>query len=90
MTLALDLKVTETGFFPKHIGVGDSSVKRRERVREREGGREIAKGVLLSADMQDGYNFPSHIVCTDLHPDIEWWYDDKRAVTLLPFWMRQL
>ena len=59
-------------------------------MREREGGRDIAKGVLLPADMQDGYNFPSHIVCTDLHPDIEWWDNGKRAVTLLPFWMSQL
>ena len=42
----------------------------------------IAKGVLLTADLQDGYNLPSHIVCTDLRPDIVWWDDGKREVTL--------
>ena len=39
--------------------------------------------MLLPADLQDGYNFPSHIVGTDLRPDIVWWDDGKREVTLL-------
>ena len=40
--------------------------------------KKIAKGLLLTADQQDGYNFPSHIVCTDLRPNIMCWDDGKR------------
>ena len=39
--------------------------------------KNIANGMLLTADLQDGYNFPYHIVCTDLFPDIVWWDDGK-------------
>ena len=45
--------------------------------------KKIAKGALLTADLQDGYNFPSHITCTDLRPDIVWRDDGKREVTLV-------
>ena len=45
--------------------------------------KHIAKGVLLPANLQDGYNFPSHIVCTDLCPDIVWWWDDCKTVVAL-------
>ena len=40
--------------------------------------KNIAKGVHLRGNLQDGYNFPSHRVCTDLSTDIVWWDDGKR------------
>ena len=41
----------------------------------------ITKGVLLTANLQDDYNFPFHRACADLRPDIVWWDDGKRVVT---------
>ena len=38
--------------------------------------------MLLTADVHDGYNFPSHIVCAVLLPNIVWRDDGKRKVTL--------
>ena len=42
--------------------------------------KNIAKGVLLTDDLQDGYNFPSHIVCTG--PYIMWW---ELTILSIPF-----
>ena len=36
----------------------------------------------LSADLGD-YNFPHHIVPTDLRPDIVWWDDSRRRILLV-------
>ena len=37
---------------------------------------------LLTADVSDTYNFPLHIVSTDLRPDLVWWDDTTRSLCL--------
>ena len=37
----------------------------------------------ISVDLDNQYQFPSHITNTDLRPDIVWWDDDAKTVTLL-------
>ena len=37
----------------------------------------------ISVDLDNQYQFPSHITNTDLRPDIVWWDDDAETVTLL-------
>ena len=37
---------------------------------------------ILSVDLDDGYNFPAHIVPTDLRPDIVWWDPGVRSMCL--------
>ena len=37
----------------------------------------------ISVDLDNQYRFPSHITNTDLRPDIVWWDDDAKTVTLL-------
>ena len=37
----------------------------------------------MSVDLSDGYTFPTHIAATDLRPDIVWWNDDKKTITLV-------
>ena len=37
----------------------------------------------ISVDLDNQYKFPSHITNTDLRPDIVWWDDDAKTVTLL-------
>jgi len=34
-------------------------------------------------DLSEGYTFPTHITATDLRPDIVWWNDDKKIITLV-------
>ena len=36
----------------------------------------------LTADLSDGYEFPMHIVPTDLRPDIVWWDDQQKSLML--------
>ena len=38
--------------------------------------------ITLSVDISDGYQFPYHIVPTDLRPDIVWWDSSSRSVCL--------
>jgi len=37
----------------------------------------------LTTDLRGEYLFPSHIAPTDLHPDIVWWDDTSRTITLI-------
>ena len=37
----------------------------------------------MTMDLSDGYSFPTHIAATDLRPDIEWWNDDQKTITLV-------
>ena len=37
----------------------------------------------MSVDINDGYQFPCHIVPTDLRPDIVWWDSSSRSVCLV-------
>ncbi len=37
----------------------------------------------MAVDLSEGYSFPTHITATDLRPDIVWWNDDKKTITLL-------
>ena len=36
----------------------------------------------LTANLSDGYEFPTHIVPTDLRPDIVWWDDQQKSLML--------
>jgi hypothetical protein len=36
----------------------------------------------MSVDISEGYNFPCHIVPTDMRPDIVWWDSSSRSVCL--------
>ena len=36
----------------------------------------------LTADLGDGYEFPTHIVPKDLCPDIVWWDDQQKSLML--------
>ena len=37
----------------------------------------------FTADLGDNYSFPTHIVPTDLWPDIVWWNDVKKTIVLV-------
>ena len=37
----------------------------------------------ITADLGDNYSFPTHIVPTDLRPDIVWWNDAEKTVVLV-------
>ena len=37
----------------------------------------------ITADLGDNYSFPTHIVPTDLRPDIVWWNDVEKTVVLV-------
>ena len=37
----------------------------------------------MTVDLSDGYSFPTHIAATDLRPDIVWWNDDQKTLTLV-------
>ena len=37
----------------------------------------------MTVDLSDGYLFPTHITATDLRPDIVWWNDDQKTITLV-------
>ena len=37
----------------------------------------------ISVDLDNKYHFPSHITNTDLWPDIVWWDDDAKVVTMI-------
>ena len=37
----------------------------------------------MTVDLSDGYSFPTHIAATDLRPDIVWWNDDQKILTLV-------
>ena len=36
----------------------------------------------LTADLSDGYEFPTHTLPTDLHPDIVWWDIQQKSLML--------
>ena len=42
----------------------------------------LRPSTILSVDLDDGYNFPTHIVPTDLRPDIVWWDPGVRSMCL--------
>ena len=42
----------------------------------------LRPSTILSVDLVDGYNFPTHIVPTDLRPDIVWWDPGVRSMCL--------
>ena len=49
---------------------------------------EVVKEVIpttasISVDLDNQYQFLSHITNTDLRPDIVWWDEDAKTVTLL-------
>ena len=37
----------------------------------------------MTVDLSDGYSFPTHIAATDLRPNIVWWNDDQKTITLV-------
>ena len=37
----------------------------------------------MTMDLSDDYLFPTHIAATDLRPDIVWWNDDQKTLTLV-------
>ncbi len=37
----------------------------------------------MSVDLSDGYVFPNHIVATDQRPDMVWWNDQQKTITLV-------
>ena len=60
----------------------------RERERERVSVSEVVKEAIpttasISVDLDNKYHFPSHITNTDLRPDIVWWDDDAKVVTMI-------
>ena len=38
---------------------------------------------MLTVDIGDSYNFPLHIIPTDLRPDMVWWDDAHRSLCLV-------
>lgn len=45
--------------------------------------QNLPQGTSSIADLESDYTFPPHIVLTDLRPDIVWWNDTTKQVTLL-------
>ena len=43
----------------------------------------LAFSTSMTVDLSDGYSFPTHIAATDLRPDIMWWNDDQKTITLV-------
>ena len=43
----------------------------------------LPQGTRSIADLESEYTFPLHIALTDLRPDIVWWNDSTKQVTLL-------
>ena len=43
----------------------------------------LPEGTTMIADLESDYSFPAKLACTDLRPDIVWWNDTTRRVTLL-------
>ena len=43
----------------------------------------IPSTTTLTADISDSYTFPLHIVTTDLRPDLIWWDDFHKSLTLV-------
>ena len=37
----------------------------------------------MTVDLSEGYSFPTYIAATDLRPDIVWWNDDQKTITLV-------
>ena len=37
----------------------------------------------MAVDLSVGYIFPTHIAATDLWPDIVWWSDNQKAITMI-------
>ena len=37
----------------------------------------------FTADLDSGYNFPTHIAPTDLRPDIAWWNEEERKLWIV-------
>ena len=37
----------------------------------------------MTADINEDYNFPLHIIPTELRPDIVWWDDDMKSLNLI-------
>ena len=43
----------------------------------------LAFSTSMTVDLSDGYSFPTHIAATDLRPDIVWWNDDQKTITMV-------
>jgi len=37
----------------------------------------------MTVDLSEGYSFQTHIAATDLRPEIVWWNDDQKTLTLV-------
>ena len=37
----------------------------------------------MAVDLSGGYAFPTHIAATDLRPDVVWWNDSQKTITLV-------
>ena len=44
---------------------------------------KLSPTIQLTANLNDEYEFPTHIVPTDLRPDIVWWDDSRNLLCLL-------
>ena len=47
--------------------------------------KNLPQSAGVTADIDGDYEFPSHIVTTDLRPNIVWWDDSKKTIYLLCF-----
>ena len=45
--------------------------------------RNIPQTTSMTADISDTYEFPHHIIPTDLRPDLVWWDDTHKSITLV-------
>ena len=43
---------------------------------------KLSPPTMLTVDIDDSYNFPLHIIATDLRPDMVWWDDTHRSLCL--------
>ena len=45
--------------------------------------RNIPPTTTMTADISDNYEFPHHIIPTDLRPDLVWWDEAHKSITLV-------
>ena len=45
--------------------------------------RNIPQTTSMTADIGDTYEFPHHIILTDLRPDLVWWNEAHKSITLV-------
>ena len=43
----------------------------------------ISSAATVTADISDTYEFPHHIIPTDLRPDLVWWDEAHKSITLV-------